>query len=111
MNPNARTEGEGAVRCSAWLGVAPHLRLTNGCALELGGVWLMARDSEPSATKRKPPELVMRSTLAATLGTKTCGVMVWCDTVPPNDPSSATRPAGRTDCNRDAHAGFAAAHG
>ena len=29
----------------------------------------------------------------------------------PNDPSSATRPAGRNDCNRDAHAGFAAAHG
>ena len=29
----------------------------------------------------------------------------------PNDPSSATRPAGRHDCNRDAHAGFAAAHG
>ena len=29
----------------------------------------------------------------------------------PNDPSSATRPTGRVDCNRDAHAGFAAAHG
>ena len=30
---------------------------------------------------------------------------------PPNDPSSATRPAGRVDCNNDAMAGFAAAHG
>jgi ribosome-binding protein aMBF1 (putative translation factor) len=29
----------------------------------------------------------------------------------PNDPSSATRPAGRHDCNRSAMAGFAAAHG
>jgi hypothetical protein len=29
----------------------------------------------------------------------------------PNDPSSATRPAGRMDCNRSAMAGFAAAHG
>jgi len=28
-----------------------------------------------------------------------------------NDPSSATRPAGRHDCNSDAMAGFAAAHG
>jgi hypothetical protein len=28
----------------------------------------------------------------------------------PNDPSSATRPAGRNDCIRDAPAGFAAAH-
>src|SRR5436190_8425779 len=28
----------------------------------------------------------------------------------PNDPSSATRRTGRNDCNRDAHAGFAAAH-
>jgi hypothetical protein len=28
-----------------------------------------------------------------------------------NDPSSATRRAGRVDCNRDAPAGFAAAHG
>jgi hypothetical protein len=29
----------------------------------------------------------------------------------PNDPSSATRRTGRNDCNRDAPAGFAAAHG
>jgi DNA-binding XRE family transcriptional regulator len=29
----------------------------------------------------------------------------------PNDPSSATRRTGRHDCNRDAPAGFAAAHG
>src|SRR6266516_1029291 len=28
-----------------------------------------------------------------------------------NDPSSATRPTGHRDCNRDALAGFAAAHG
>ena len=31
--------------------------------------------------------------------------------VTPNDPSSATRRTGRDDCNRDAPAGFAAAHG
>jgi hypothetical protein len=30
---------------------------------------------------------------------------------PPNDPSSATRRMGGNDCNRDAPAGFAAAHG
>ena len=30
---------------------------------------------------------------------------------PPNDPSSATRPTRALDCNRDAMAGFAAAHG
>ena len=30
---------------------------------------------------------------------------------PPNDPSSATRRTGRNDCNHDAPAGFAAAHG
>lgn len=29
----------------------------------------------------------------------------------PNDPSSATRPTKAFDCNRDATAGFAAAHG
>ena len=29
----------------------------------------------------------------------------------PNDPSSATRPTRRVDCNLDAMAGFAAAHG
>ena len=33
------------------------------------------------------------------------------DVVPPNDPSSATRPTRACDCNRDAMAGFAAAHG
>jgi hypothetical protein len=31
--------------------------------------------------------------------------------MPPNDPSSATRPTRALDCNRDAMAGFAAAHG
>jgi len=31
--------------------------------------------------------------------------------VMPNDKSSATRPTGRYDCNRDAMAGFAAALG
>jgi hypothetical protein len=101
---------DGRVRCSAWLGVAPLLRLTNCCALKLRGV-LMAENSEPPATKLQPPEPATRSPLAARLGRKTCGVMVWCDSVPPNDPSSATRPAGRHDCNRDAMAGFAAAHG
>lgn len=30
--------------------------------------------------------------------------------MPPNPPSSASRHAGRHNCNRDAHAGFAAAH-
>ena len=30
---------------------------------------------------------------------------------PPNDPSSATRPTRASDCNREAMAGFAAAHG
>ena len=33
------------------------------------------------------------------------------ETLSPNDPSSATRRTGRDDCNRDAPAGFAAAHG
>ena len=32
-------------------------------------------------------------------------------TLMPNDPSSATRRTGRNNCNRDAPAGFAAAHG
>ena len=76
MNPNARTEGERAVRCSAWLGVAPLLRRANCCALELADVLLMAEDSEPPVTKVKSPELVMRSALAVMLGMKTCGVMV-----------------------------------
>ena len=71
----------------------------------------MAEDSEPIATKLKPPEVATRSTLAAMLGMKSCGVMVRCDSVPPNDPSSATRPARAFDCNLDAMAGFAATHG
>ena len=35
----------------------------------------------------------------------------WCGRVRPNDPSSATRPTRAFDCNLDAMAGFAAAHG
>ena len=72
-----------AFHISAWLGVAPRPRCTNGCALKLDGV-LMAADSEPSAAKLKPPELAMRSTLAALLGMKARGDMVGCDSVPPN---------------------------
>ena len=51
----------------------------------------MAEDSEPTATKLKPPELATRSTLAVTLGRKTCGVMVRYDSVPPNDPKISDR--------------------
>jgi len=39
------------------------------------------------------------------------GILVGHENDEPNDPSSATRPAGRMDCNHDAMAGFAAAHG
>jgi hypothetical protein len=73
-----------AIRCSAWLGVAPRPRRTKDGALKLGGVWLMAEDSEPTATKLKLPETATRSALAVMIGSKTCGVMVWCDSVPPN---------------------------
>ena len=83
MNPNARTKGEGAVRCSAWLGAAPRPRPPNDDALKLRGV-LMAADSEPLATKLQPPELATRSPLAVMLGTKTCGDIQRCDAVPPN---------------------------
>ena len=102
---------DAAVRCSAWLGVAPRPRLPNGCALELSDVLLIAADSGQTATKRKPPEMATRSALAALLGMKASGVMVGCASVPPNDPSSATRPTRAHDCNREAMAGFAAAHG
>ena len=98
------------VRCSAWLGVAPLLRCANDDALKVCGV-VMARDSRQSATLGKPPERATRPALAVTLGVKLGGVMVWCDSVPPNDPSSATRPTRAFDCNLDAMAGFAAAHG
>ena len=39
------------------------------------------------------------------------GFAYLCDVKRPNDPSSATRPARRHDCNSSAMAGFAAAHG
>ncbi len=38
-------------------------------------------------------------------------IVVDCGTAQKNDPSSATRRTGRNDCNHDAPAGFAAAHG
>ena len=55
------------------LGVAPRLRCANDGALELRGVWLMPEDSEPTAAKGKPPEVVTRSTLAVKLGMKASG--------------------------------------
>ncbi|MEK7296104.1 MAG: hypothetical protein AAB018_06180 [Actinomycetota bacterium] len=84
---------DGRVRCSAWLGVAPRLRHANDCALKLSDVLLMAEDSGQPATQLKPPERVTRSALAAMLGMKTCGVMVGCDSVPPNDQGEL--PAGK----------------
>ena len=50
----------------------------------------MAEDSRQPATKLKLLEVAPRSALAATPEMKTCDVMLWCDSVPPNDPSSAT---------------------
>ena len=40
-----------------------------------------------------------------------CSAINACGVKTPNDPSSATRPARALDCNLDAMAGFAAAHG
>ena len=100
-----------AVRCSAWLGVRPRPRLSDGCAPELAAVPLIAEDSGQPATKIKPLELATRSRSVVTLGLKLCGVMVRCDAATPNDPSSATRPTRASACNLDAMAGFAAAHG
>ena len=40
-----------------------------------------------------------------------CGGFKHNDAMTPNDPSSATRPTRAMDCNSDAMAGFAAAHG
>ena len=64
-------ECEGVIRCSAWLGVAPRPRRVYDGALQLSAVWLMARDSNQPATKLKLRDVVMRSTLAATLGMET----------------------------------------
>ena len=59
---------------------------------------VMARDSREPVTLRKPPELATRSTLAVTLGMKACGDMVGCDSVPPNESSSATAQKGGGKC-------------
>ena len=56
---------------------------------------------EGDATQRQPLQA------SAALAEMECEIAkLW-----PNDPSSATRPAGRLDCNHSAMAGFAAAHG
>ena len=83
---------------------------------------VMARDSRQPVTLRQPPELRRQENEGkrmkpvgpdsfATILLPKFVCMVGCDSVPPNDPSSATRPTRALDCNRDAMAGFAAAHG
>ena len=60
--------------------------------------------SEMPRETRKRDELRFRSALERRSGNV-------CMAKTPNDPSSATRPARALDCNLDAMAGFAAAHG
>ena len=94
MNSNARTEGEGAVRCSAWLGAAPRPRLTNGCALELSDMLLIAHDSGQSATKHKPLESTTDCRSRLLLRLELCGVMV-CEVMRCGLTTQAQRPGPR----------------
>jgi len=70
-----------------------------------------------STTAPTKPNVKRASTMNSSLVTKASSSMrfferfITVSAARPNDPSSATRRTGRYDCNRDAPAGFAAAHG
>ena len=78
--------------------------LASGCKLKryrLGGVTITTRADETPLHKQIGQAL--KFLLRCVISHKRAK---W-----PNDPSSAARRTGRDDCNRDAQAGFAAAHG
>jgi hypothetical protein len=71
----------------------------------------MATDLRQPATLGKPPELATRPTLAALLGRKACGVMVWCDSVPPNvKVSDGSQPPMTFDLSLSESAGSRSLH-
>ena len=71
----------------------------------------IAKDPGLPAIRVKPLEPGTCFHALVALGLELGGVILDCNAETPNDPSSATRPTRVFDCNLDAKAGFAAAHG
>ena len=90
---------------------ATHLRQAAACwRYAAKRAWLLLRS--PLAARRPCRRAWWRSALQqeSSFSCKWCEWCRWRD-ARPNDPSSATRPTRALDCNLDAMAGFAAAHG
>ena len=110
-----KQERNSRVRCSAWL-ADMNIQIETITAAN-GGKMDVIRDVEKIRSVVDAAEA-----LAARLrlwrvsdGNMLCegdadALKEW-DALSANDPSSATRPTRALDCNRDAMAGFAAAHG
>ena len=119
MSTDKHETGDGGVRCSAWLGdfaaclQKRKAKLRPGCKLTI--------NTETFET-RALPTIEMQLKPRKWLPLKMPDDRWYFDSeaerdevlkvlMPPNDPSSATRPTRALDCNLDAMAGFAAAHG
>ena len=77
--------------------------------------WIVVRANPQAALQAPTGEDWIRASLLLqklrrTLGFESSG-SPYRDAMKPNDPSSATRPTRRVDCNQSVMAGFAAAHG
>ena len=115
----AEAQDGAAVGCSAWLGVATIMQgllasghyTYNPVDLDTGDIepgvlrWDTGAEWKDEGECRRHRAYVLDDALS-----------LWRELQhemrqTPNDPSSATRPARASDCNREAMAGFAAAHG
>ena len=120
---------DGRVRCSAWLAstVEPGenfgrfnlpmttrelvWQLSNGTPCEVPRFWLSAAMVAMSKCFGNADIKVESDSKIAQLTPARAELNDYGRRVLANDPSSATRPARRVNCNREVMAGFAAAHG
>jgi hypothetical protein len=114
-----KQERTGGIRCSAWLGDGwaivdnrgemlacfPGVRKREAVAKWEEEEWVDAVYADPD----DPRSNCVWELLRDRFGHKCIKVGIVMKS--PNDPSSATRPTRACDCNLDAMAGFAAAHG
>ena len=112
MKKNMERKSGAAVRCSAWLGDAPteagiyEIRCAENLYVSERVTVYRRRSNGIESLWVSDPELGCNPLEHFHNGLIN---LEWRKS--PNDPSSATRPTRAFACNRDAMAGFAAAHG
>src|SRR4029453_7644548 len=86
-------------------------RVSRQLTLIFLGYWILRSELSLALVSNTRVEVMPSTTSILTRATPNRTTRIPACRSGPNDANSATRPAGRVDCNQSARAGFAAAHG